>query len=278
MLSITESTPPVLADLDRLKASQQKLWGAGDFSLIARHTVYPGEVLTETVDVHAGQRVLDVATGSGNVALSAARRGADVVGLDYVRSLLTRGRQRAAAEHLSIEFREGDCESIPFADESFDVVLSVFGAMFAPNHQQAADEIVRVTRTGGKIGNASWTPEGFWGQVFRLRSRYLPPPTGVIPATAWGNEDHLYHLFGDRVTVQRAQHRIADFRHRSVDEWLEFFGTYFGPMVKALEQLSAEEWDAFRADLRALAEEYNRADDGTLIIPAEYLETVLIKR
>jgi ubiquinone/menaquinone biosynthesis C-methylase UbiE len=278
MIGISDSPQSAPADLDRIKASQQRAWSAGDFAVVARHTVFAGELICEAADVRAGQRVLDVATGSGNAALSAARRGADTVGVDYVQPLLERARQRAAAEQVTVDFQEGDCEALRFPDDSFDVVLSVFGAMFAPNHQRAAAELVRVCRPGGKIANVSWTPEGFWGRAFGLRSKYLPPPAGVTPATAWGSEKHLRKLFGDRVTIERAERRLTDFRHRSVDDWLDFFRTYFGPMVKAFEQLPVEQRDAFAAELKALAVEYNRADDGTLVIPAEYLEVVLQKR
>jgi ubiquinone/menaquinone biosynthesis C-methylase UbiE len=278
MLKVSDRPEPVVADLDKVKAAQRAAWGSGDFAVVARHTVYPAEVLCEAVDLRAGQRVLDVATGSGNAALSAARRGAQAVGTDYVPALLERGRQRAAAEQVSVEFREGDCENLPFPDGSFDVVLSVFGAMFAPNHQRAADELVRVCRPGGKIANVSWTPEGFWGRAFGLRSKYLPPPNGLTPPTAWGTEDYLRSLFGDRVTIERAERRLTDFRYGSADDWLDFFRTYFGPMVKAFEQLDGDRRDAFAADLKDLAAQYNRADDGTLVIPAEYLEVVVTKR
>jgi ubiquinone/menaquinone biosynthesis C-methylase UbiE len=277
MLSVSDRSETA-ADLEKVKANQQAAWGAGDFAVVARHTVYPAEVLCETVDLRAGQRVLDVATGSGNAALSAARRGAVAVGTDYVPALLERGRQRAEAEQVAVEFREGDCENLPFPDGSFDVVLSVFGAMFAPNHQRAADELVRVCRPGGKIANVSWTPEGFWGRAFGLRSKYLPPPSGVRPPVAWGTEDHLRGLLGDRVTIQRAERRLTDFRYESADKWLDFFRRYFGPMVKAFEQLDGDRRDEFAAELKDLADQYNRADDGTLVIPAEYLEVVATKQ
>jgi ubiquinone/menaquinone biosynthesis C-methylase UbiE len=265
MLSVNDRSAPTATDLEKVKAHQQAAWGAGDFAVVARHTVFPAELLCEAVDLRAGQRVLDVATGSGNAALSAARRGATAVGTDYVPALLERGRQRAEAEQVAVEFREGDCENLPFPDGSFDVVLSVFGAMFAPNHQRAADELVRVCRPGGKIANVSWTPEGFWGRAFGLRSKYLPPPSGVRPPTAWGSEDHLRGLLGDRVTVQRAERRLADFRHESADKWLDFFRRYL------------DRRDEFAAELKGLADQYNRADDGTLVIPAEYLEVVVTK-
>lgn len=267
-----------MTDFHEVKAAQRDAWSTGDFGVVARHTVFPGELLCESVDLRAEQRVLDVATGSGNVALSAARRGAHAVGVDYVPALLERGRQRAAAEQVSVLFQEGDCEDLPFSDDSFDVVFSLFGAMFAPNHQCSADELVRVCRSGGRIALACWTPEGFWGQVFALQSRFLPPPAGLTPPTAWGTEAHLRSLFGDRVRFDRVRTRIAHFRHGSADDWLEFFRTYFGPMIKAFGRLPDDRREAFEDDLRALASRFNCADDGTLVVTAEYLETVMTKR
>lgn len=267
-----------MPDLERIKTAQRAAWGAGDFAVVARHTVFPAELLCEAVDLRAGQRVLDVATGSGNAALSAARRGADVVGVDYVPSLLVRGRQRAAAEQVAVEFREGDCEALPFPDNAFDVVLSLFGAMFAPDQQRAADELLRVTRPGGKIANASWTPDGFWGRAFGLKSRFIAPPAGVTPPTAWGTIERLRGLFGGRVTIEKVTRRTTDFRYVSADDWLSFFRTYFGPMLKTFEQLDADQGLAFARALKELAGEYNRAKDGTLVIPGEYLEVVLTKR
>lgn len=267
-----------MTDLKQIKAVQQQTWATGDFAVVARHTVFAGELLCEAVDLRAGQRVLDVACGSGNAAISAARRGAQAVACDYVPELLECGRQRAAAEQVTVEFEEGDCENLPFPDGSFDAVLSLFGAMFAPDHQVAAQELLRVCRSDGKIANASWTPEGFWGRAFALQSKFLPPPAGLMPPTKWGTEEYLRDLFGDRVTFTRTKKRLTNFRHESVDHWLDFFRTFFGPMVKAFERLEGEQRDAFTTELKALAVEFNQADDGTLVIPGEYLEVVLSKR
>jgi ubiquinone/menaquinone biosynthesis C-methylase UbiE len=278
MTSTTSQQKPAASDLDRLKNVQRAAWGAGDFALVARHTVFPGELLCEAVNIRAGQRVLDVATGSGNAALSAARRGAEAVGVDYVPGLLEWGRKRSAAEQLTVEFREGDCEALPFPDSSFDVVLSMFGAMFAPDHQRAADELVRVCRPGGQIALTSWTPSGFWGRVFALKSKFIPPPPGLAAAVAWGTEDHLQGLFGNRVTVVRSQLRYADFSYVSADDWLDFFVTYFGPMLKAFEQLDEYQRDMFATELKKLADESNCAEDAGLVIRGEYREVVLTKQ
>ncbi|MDH4045814.1 MAG: class I SAM-dependent methyltransferase [Gemmatimonadota bacterium] len=270
--------PQPATDFSQIKSMQKATWGAGNFAVIARHTVFPGELLCEAVDLRAGQRVLDVATGSGNAALSAARRGAEAVGTDYVPELLEWGRKRAEAEQLGVVFEEGDCEGLTYPEASFDVALSLFGTMFAPNHQRCADELLRVCRPGGKIGLACWTPEGFWGQVFALQSKYFPPAPGLTPPTAWGTESHLRTLFGDRVTFTQIERRMADFRHASADHWLEFFQAYFGPMLKAFERVGDDKREQLAADLKALATEFNRATDGGLVISGEYLEVVLTKR
>ena len=245
---------------------------------MARHTVFPGELLCEAAEVGAGQRVLDVATGSGNAALSAVRRGALAAGVDYVPELLEWGRKRAAAEQVLVDFQEADCEALPLPDASFDIVLSMFGAMFAPNHQRAADELVRVCRQNGRIALANWTPDGFWGRVFALQSKYIPPVAGLTPPTAWGTEDHLHGLFGDRVRVDRCQSRNADFNYVSADDWLDFFATYFGPILKAFERLDEPLRNAFAAELKKLTEQFNCATDGGLVVRAEYVEVVMTKR
>ena len=278
MTSTTSQQRSTASDSDRLKSAQRDAWSAGDFARVARHTVYPGELLCEAVNIRAGCRVLDVATGSGNAALSAARRGAEAVGVDYVPGLLECGRKRSLVEQVDVEFKEGDCEALPFADSSFDVALSMFGSMFAPDHQRAADELVRVCRPGGQIGLASWTPSGFWGRVFALQSKFIPLPPGLTAPTAWGTEDHLSSLFGDRVTVVHHQLRHADFNYASADEWLDFFATYFGPVLKAFERLDGHQTDAFAAELKELADEFNCAENGGLVVRGEYREDVLMKQ
>ncbi len=276
--TVDYQSAPALAGLEQIKRKQRDAWSAGDFAVVARHTVYPGELLCEAAGVRAGQRVLDVATGSGNAALSAARRGAMAAGVDYVPELLEWGRKRAAAEQVLVDFQEADCEALPLPDDSFDVVLSMFGAMFAPNHQRAADELVRVCRQNGRIALANWTPDGFWGQVFALQSKYIPPPAGLTAPTAWGIDDHLHDLFGDRVKLDRRQLRMADFNYVSAEDWLDFFATYFGPILKAFERLEESKQNEFARELKQLTEQFNCATDGGLVVRAEYLEIVMTKR
>src|SRR5262245_64057298 len=179
-----------------VKQRQQATWSSGDFSVVAARIVYQAELLCETADLQAGWRVLDVATGSGNAALAAARRGCQAVGIDYVPALLGRGRIRAEAEHLPAEFVEGDAEQLPFPTAAFDAVVSIYGVMFAPDHRRAASELARVCRPGGRIALASWTPDGFIGETFRIFSGYMPPAPGLEPPVRWGNEAYLRSLFG----------------------------------------------------------------------------------
>jgi len=232
---MSSGTPAV--DLGAIKQRQQATWAAGDFGVVATNATLVGELLCEALDVRAGQKVLDVATGSGNTALSAARRSCDVVGIDYVPALLERARERAAAERLQLSFQEGDAENIPLPDASFDVVTSTFGAMFAPDQERAASELLRVCRPGGKIGMANWTPDGWTGAMFRATTQHVPPPAGIKPPTLWGTEERLRELFSDGISSLQATRRSNVFRYRSAEHWLDTFRTYFGPTIKAFEAL-----------------------------------------
>lgn len=266
-------------DYSAVKQRQQATWASGDFSFVAARILYQAEQLCETADLQAGWRVLDVATGSGNAALAAARRGCEAVGIDYVPTLLERGRIRAEAERLSVEFLEGDAEQLAFPAASFDAVLSIYGVMFAPNHQLAADELVRVCRPRGRIALACWTPDGFIGETFRLFSRYLPPTPGLRPPVRWGDEAYQRELFGDSVSSMTSYPRTAIFRYRSAEENVDFFRTYYGPTLRAFDALPAERRAALNSDMIALVHRYDRnAGTGPVAIAADYLETVIIRK
>ena len=264
-------------DLSAIKERQQRTWASGDFAMVATTLSVVSENLCEAVDLRPGQAVLDVATGSGNTALAAARRFCTVTGVDYVPALLERGRERAAAERLTVEFDEGDAENLTFADGAFDAVLSTYGAMFAPNQERTAAELARVCRPGGKIGLANWTPEGFIGQLFKLTGTFVPPPAGLRPPTQWGTEERLRELFGDAISSLEIARRTFTFRYRSPEHWIEFFRTYYGPTQKAFEALDEAGQGAYAGAIRELLERYNRSGDATVVVPGEYLEVVAVR-
>jgi ubiquinone/menaquinone biosynthesis C-methylase UbiE len=264
-------------DLAAVKRRQQAAWGSGDYSIVGTTLQIVGETLCEAVDLRAGQDVLDVAAGNGNATLAAARRFAKVVSTDYVGALLERGRERADAERLPVTFHEADAEQLPFADASFDVVLSTFGVMFTPDQERAASELARVCRIGGKIGLANWTPESFVGRMFRTIGKYVPPAPGVKSPALWGDKAHLEKLFGTKGLVTTTQ-RFFVFRYRSPAHCLGIFRSYYGPVHKAFEAIDPPARQALEADLQALLAEFNTASDGTLVIPSEYLEVVVARR
>ena len=273
------STTTNLVDLAAVKAKQQKTWSSGDFSVVASRIVLVSEQLAETADLRAGWSVLDVACGNGNATLAAARSGAHAIGVDYVPALLEDGRGRALAEGLDVEFREGDAEALPIEDHSVDAVLSVFGTMFAPDHQRTADEVVRVTRPGGTVGLASWTPGGFIGQMFRVITSHVPAPAGVASPLLWGTEEHLLELFGTAVDTIESRERECVFRFTTAEEFVTFFRRWYGPTLKAFEALDASGQSALAADLVELAGRFDRNQDGgSISIPSTYLETVITLR
>ena len=275
-MNVQTATAPTI-DLAAIKSRQQVAWGSGDYAMIGTTLQIVGEMLCEAVDLRSNQRVLDVAAGNGNATLAAARRFADVVSTDYVGALLERGRERAKAERLPVTFQEADAEALPFADNSFDVVLSTFGVMFTPNHAQARNELKRVCRPGGKIGLANWTPESFIGQVFKIIGKYIPPTPGMQSPVLWGNIVHLDALFGSTATIAAVSKNFF-FRYKSPQHWVEVFRNYYGPMVKAFAAIDPEAREALEADLLALLDKFNVAEDGTLVVPSEYLELVVTKR
>jgi ubiquinone/menaquinone biosynthesis C-methylase UbiE len=274
-MNVRADVPTV--DLNAVKARQQGAWSSGDYAMVGTTLQIVGEMLCEAVDIRSGQRVLDVAAGNGNATLAAARRFADVVSTDYVGALLERGRERAAAERLPVAFQEADAENLPFADASFDVVLSTFGVMFTPDQERAARELMRVCRPGGKIGLANWTPESFIGKLFKTMGKYLPPAPGVKSPALWGNREHLAALFGADATIA-AQSRHFVFRYHSPAHWFEIFRDYYGPVLKAFAALDQAKRDALEADVYALLDEVNVVKDGTLVAPSEYLEVVITRR
>jgi ubiquinone/menaquinone biosynthesis C-methylase UbiE len=269
---------PDQIDFKALKARQQSAWWSGDYSVVGTTLQIVGEELCEALDIRSGQQVLDVAAGNGNVSLAAARRWCNVIATDYVPALLERARERAAAERLSITFREADAEALPFPDGSFDVVVSTFGVMFTPDQERAANELARVCRPGGKIGLANWTPQGFIGQLFRTIGDHLPPPAGARSPALWGTRKRIGELFDPHASSITSVQRNFAFRYRSPDHWLEVFKTYYGPVLKAFAALDPAAQSALERDLRALIGQFNRSGDRTMVVPGDYLEIVITRR
>ncbi len=271
--SSPSSTPAI--DFDAVKARQRATWSSGNFAVIGTTLQIVGETLAEAVDLRAGERVLDIAAGNGNATLAAARRFARVTSTDYVPALLERGARRAGAEGLEVDFVEADAEALPFDDASFDVVLSTFGAMFTPQHDRPAREMLRVVRPGGRIGLANWTPEGFIGQLFKVVGAYVPPPPGLKSPALWGTEPHIVELFGARAAEIRCDRRVFNFRYASPQHWLQVFRDYYGPTLKAFAALDADGQARLAADILVLLERFNRGGAHSLVVPGEYLEVVV---
>ena len=266
-----------LIDLTALKGRQQAAWASGDYAVIGTTLQIVGESLAEACDLRCDERVLDVAAGNGNVSLAAARRGCRVTSTDYVDDLLQRGAERARADRLEIEFRTADAEALPFADASFDAVVSTFGVMFTQDQTAAAVEMTRVCRPAGRIGMANWTPDGFIGQLFKTLGRHLPPPAGVKPPSLWGVEQNLRTMFGERAASIEVTPRMFNFRYRSAAHFIDVFRTWYGPVHKAFASLPADGAVALERDLAALLDGMNRAGPGSLVVPSEYLEVVITR-
>ncbi|HKU97501.1 MAG TPA: class I SAM-dependent methyltransferase [Vineibacter sp.] len=272
------SRPSDSIDLGALKARQQGAWSSGDYAIVGTTLQIVGEALCEALDLRSGQTVLDVAAGNGNVSLAAARRWCDVTATDYVPALLDRARERAEAERLAIQFREADAEAMPFADSSFDAVVSTFGVMFTADHDRAAAELARVCRSGGKIGMANWTPEGFIGQLFKTIGKHLPPPPGAKSPALWGTPARITEMFGSQAASIKAERRHFVFRYRSAAHWLDIFKNYYGPVLKTFAALQPPAQAALQQDLVSLVEQFNRSGDDTMVVPGEYLEIVIARR
>ncbi|MCX2546977.1 class I SAM-dependent methyltransferase [Pseudomonas sp. COW5] len=269
------STP---IDLNALKERQKVAWASGDYAVIGTTLQIVGENLAEACDLRCDEEVLDVAAGNGNATLAAARRGCRVLSTDYVAALLERGQDRARAEHLDVTFQVADAEALPFADASFDAVLSTFGVMFAPDQAKAAQELARVCRRGGRIGLANWTPEGFVGQMFKTLGRHLPPPAGAQPQSNWGAEAWLHSHFDERQFLMQVTRRHFNFRYRSAAHFIDIFRHWYGPVHKAFAALPPESGQALEGDLTQLIDGLNRAGPDSMVVPSEYLEVVITKR
>jgi SAM-dependent methyltransferase len=274
----TASTDSPASDLAAIKHKQQATWASGDFAVIGTTLQIVGETLAEAVDIRAGEAVLDVAAGNGNATLAAARRFAKVTSTDYVPSLLEKGQQRALAEGLNVHFQVADVEALPFANERFDAVLSTYGCMFAPDHARTAAEMLRVTKHGGRIGMANWTPEGFIGRLFKTIGAHLPPPAGLKSPALWGTESHLQTLFGAGAESIHCDKRSFNFRYASAGHWLQVFRDFYGPTHKAFAALPGAPGQALERDILALLAEFNTAGSSSLVVPGEYLEVIVTKR
>jgi ubiquinone/menaquinone biosynthesis C-methylase UbiE len=259
-----------------IKTRQQAMWASGDYAVVGATLQIVGELLCEAVDLRAGERVLDVAAGNGNATLAAARRFASVTSTDYVPALLERGRVRAEADGFDVTFEAADAEALPYPDASFDAVLSTFGVMFVPDHQRTAAELQRVCRPGGRIALAAWTPQGFIGQLFQVIAKYVPPIPGVQSPLLWGTEAHLLDLFAGAKAVASTARHFA-FRYRSAQHWVDVFRSFYGPVHKAFAALDAERQMALEADLLALLRRMDRGGGAGLVVPGEYLETVVTR-
>jgi ubiquinone/menaquinone biosynthesis C-methylase UbiE len=270
-----QAVPPQLA---QLKSSLKAMWMAGDFGEIARYTTDEAEGFVSRLHLGPAQRVLDVACGTGNLAIPAARAGARVIGVDIAENLLEQARRRAREEKLNVDFRDGDAEGLPFADGDFDAVITMFGAMFAPRPDRAAAELLRVCKPGGVIAMANWTPEGFVGQTFRLGAKYVPPPPGVPQPTLWGDDKVVRQRLSPGASGITTERRLAHIRYPfPPKEVVAFFRQYFGPTQSAFSRLDKAGQQALTAELEKMWTERNQASDGTTAVDAEYLEVKAIR-
>ena len=276
--ALHQQPEPAHPDYQAIKFKQQAAWGSGDYGKIGITLQITGEQLCEAMDIRPGSRVLDVAAGNGNASLAAARRFCNVVSTDYVDTLLQQGKTRASAEGMPITFKQADAENLPFEDGSFDYVMSTFGVMFAPDQSTSAAELARVCRPGGRIGMANWTPGGFIGQLFKTIGQHVPPPSGVSSPALWGTTEFLSRHFPESRHHIESRARFFNFRYQSPQHWLDLFRTYYGPVHKAFETLNEEKSRHLESDLLELIDRMNQAQDGTMLVPSEYLEIVVTSK
>jgi len=273
IISPTAATP----DFDAIKTKQNAAWSSGDYARIGTTLQIVGEQLAESMDLPPYAKVLDVAAGNGNATLAFARRWCDVTSTDYVNTLLNSGRDRAKAEALPVTFQIADAENLPFEDGTFDAVVSTFGVMFTPNQEKAAGELIRACRSGGKIGLANWTPEGFIGQLFKTLGKHVPPPAGVKSPALWGTQDWIYGAFADQAKTTSFTPRDFVFRYQSPAHFVDFFRTYYGPMHKAFLAVGDDGREALEADILATVARFDTATDGSMRVPSEFAEIVVTK-
>jgi ubiquinone/menaquinone biosynthesis C-methylase UbiE len=279
MTTIIECRPQAAApDLNAIKTKQQAAWSSGDYAVVGTTLQIVGEQLAEALDLRAGQKVLDIAAGNGNATLAAARRWCEVTSTDYVEPLLERGRQRAEADGLKVTFQKADAEALPFADGWFDAVMSTFGGMFSPDQGRTASEMLRVCRSGGHIGLANWTPDGFIGQMFKTIGKHVPPPAGLKSPALWGTTEWMEKAFRADASSLIAEPRTFVFRYRSAEHFLDVFRRFYGPMLKAFEALQGPGHAALSRDIIELIGRFNKSGDKTMVVPSEYLEVVVTKR
>jgi SAM-dependent methyltransferase len=265
-------------DFSALKTKMREAWMAGDFGVIARYAEVAEEEFVERLRLTPGTRVLDVACGTGNTAIPAAQRGAIVTGVDIAPNLIEQARIRARRALVAADFREGDAEQLPFADSSFDVVVSVFGAMFAPRPERVVSELLRVCRPGGKIAMGNWTPTGFVGKMFALSAKHVPPPPGIPAPSMWGDEAVIRERFGSGAKQITCNRVICDFTYPfSPADVVQLFRDYFGPTRVTFSKLDANGQAALASEMEALWVANNQAKDGTTSVPAEYLEVHVVR-
>ena len=273
---MSEPKTSMSPEMETLKTKLRATWMAGDFGQIARAYSPGAAEFIERLDLQSGEKVLDVACGTGNLSIPAARAGAIVTGVDIAPNLVEQAREIAKTEGLHCRFDEGDAEALPYADSSFDTVITMFGAMFAPRPEKVAEELTRVCRSGGRIAMANWTPTGFIGKMFKLTASFVPPPNMPSPML-WGDETVVRGRLNEEIGDLQLNRRLITFNFAfSPPEVVEFFRTYYGPTQKAFAALDGnqEKQTALRRELESLWAEHNKATDGTMTVESEYLEVI----